>query len=168
MDKLYKFGAWLWRIKERVLLLILLVVLGARVYRIVNPPVPNTIFTPPKPPNSTASIPAGQVSNPPPLPAVPQRAEVQVNPFTTAGTRARREEGGEERPQFLLMAIREWRDGSYRAQLYLPTGRSSYFERGEELQPGYRLDSIDAEGQSVMIYSQQDGRRYEYRLGGAG
>lgn len=108
----------------------------------------------------------GRPPSPPPNPLppapTPYNALIKDNPFAAVSTGSADGPRGEERPNIVLLGIREWGDGTYRAQIYTRTRK--WYEEGESFE-AYQLISINPEEQSVEIFSEKHGRSFTYRVG---
>lgn len=100
-------------------------------------------------------------ANPLPPAPVPYNALVKDNPFAATSTGSSGPTGAEERPPLALLAIREWGDGTYRAQIYTRTRK--WYEEGEQFET-YQLISINPEEKTVEIFSEQHGRSFTYEV----
>lgn len=107
---------------------------------------------PPTPPNV-----------PIPPAAVAFDALVKGNPFAVLATQI---EGPvieeEERPNLRLLDIKQWPDGSWRAQIQTRARR--WFAEGDKFE-AYELQRIDPDAQTVEIFSTQHGKSYVYTRG---
>lgn len=162
MDKLQKIGAWIWWNKERMVLLAIIMVLAYRVYVVAFPPEPEPML-PPAPPRGElpprAEAPPGllppQVPPPPPM-DVPEdyAALAQRNPFsyrsapTGPGTTA----AGEEEADIQLLRI-QVAGGSPRGQFR--TGGRNYWRTVGQQAGEYRVDDIDAEEGTAVVFAEQ-------------
>ncbi|MCP4643199.1 MAG: hypothetical protein GY851_22315 [bacterium] len=186
MEHLRSIGTRIWLNKEKLVLVILLVALVYQGHTIFYPEeradLPNAVS--PKPPrfneaNSEEYI--GQIMDeleiptislpPEPFAPVPVSGLTGANPFSVHGSTlggAPREEAREtvETPQVVVERIQPAADGSVRAWIKVGERRARPRTVGAEFD-GYTLDSIDAEGQSVVVTSKADGRQYSYRVEGA-
>jgi hypothetical protein len=164
MDQLIKLRAWLWLNKEKLLLGVLVLVLCFRVYKVVYPPEVK-LPDPPVPPSPTWSgdVPPGA---PPVMPALPERIPstglVKNNPFTVYGVDYGKKE--EQRPELYFLGLKEWADGTWRAQITTnPRFRPKLYKEGEEFE-SFRLERIDVEAEEITVYSQADARSFTYKL----
>jgi hypothetical protein len=164
VDKLRKIGLWVWFNKERMVLAVMLVALGFQVYKVWNPEEPEVVVH--KPPARPALTEQAQVQIPAPPPPIsppppsPPGAFAD-NPFSryTGGARERETEGVNVR----VLRIREWHDGSYRAELRHGAERGWYGE-GESFGT-FEVLRIDPESQTVEIYSSELNRRVQLSVG---
>lgn len=188
VDILIKIRTWLWLNKEKLVLAALVVVLIYQIYKVTNPQERVTV-QPPQPPLPRTRVdvdsPEGQeiiarvveefpdVDNPPPPPEPVRLPDtsglVAANPFTVyvgglTGA-SRDEEEAEGEPDISLASIQQRPDGTYLAEMRVD-GRRSRAEEGEEFGDGrYRLERIDAGNNSVVIYSENHGRRFTFTTG---
>lgn len=164
MDKLQKLGAWLWRNKERMVLIVMLAVLAYRVYGIFNPPPEEAWARLPQPklelptehderqelglPNLPAlSAPSG-------LPGV-YTSLYERNPFwyySGQKTSSASEQVSAADLNIELVDIQNVR-GKPRARL--KTSRTTKWYSENEQFEEFEVTSIDAENQSVVVYSQR-------------
>ena len=154
------------RNKELVVLVLLLVLLLYRGYTLMNPTE--------APPLTMGKMASARRTGEDPLPPSPPPPSepividglVRANPFTT---RARPQEdvrnaGPEARPPLQLVRIQQWRDGSYRAQIASKAGvRAKWYREGEQFE-SYRIERIDAEGESVTVYSEEHRKNFEFKI----
>ncbi|MBI4557397.1 MAG: hypothetical protein HY706_07435 [Candidatus Hydrogenedentes bacterium] len=163
MDKVLKIGNWIWLNKERMVLGIMVVILGWQVYIVVNPPKDendNFVASPP----GNVSPPADQgppsPSNPPPPPAAGEWSSlVRSNPWWVYAQPLTGEGGGkqdDQNPGVILLDIQQMSNGEHRARLQ--TVRPRWYREGESFE-SFRLERINAEEQTVVVYSEKHGRR---------
>ena len=162
MDKFLKIGKWLWRMKERFLLVIMVFFLILRVYRIIYPPPGPDVFDE-EPPRST--IPEEYDGSPPKSPGpfdYPSSANyeelITKNPFWVYSSAAVSEFSDEVTPEDLnitLLRIQRRSDGTYNAQLRTKARR--WYREGEHFE-SYIVESIDPEAGTCDVYSEQLGR----------
>ena len=88
-------------------------------------------------------------------------AEAKDNPFAAVSTRGTGDDRIDERPKIYLLGIREWGDGTYRAQIYTRTRK--WYEEGESFE-AYQLIAINPEEQTVEIFSEKHGRSFTYEV----
>jgi hypothetical protein len=155
MDKLRKFGMWLWQNKERMVLVFLVAVLAFRVYKVmtaqtelpadpkrpIDGPAPETPIPPdPVQDSSTESY----------------QSLSQRNPFWYYGARPEitGNEGAEEEENIRLLNIQRSPDNQYVAQIQ--TQVTKWYREGEEFE-SYQLMRIDPENQQVEVYSGKSG-----------
>lgn len=157
---LQKTGAWIWNQKEKMVLLILVIVFGFRVYQVVSGPPPEA----PEGPRPVASNEEPEMpgARPVPPPKVDFQSLVQRNPFSVYGVSSATDEGrdGEPRIDLVLVRIVPWNDGTYRAEII--SSQDSRPRRYEENEPfeGYRVESINPSANTVTVYSSEHGRSF--------
>jgi hypothetical protein len=170
VGKLRKIGKWFWLNKERMLLAVLVIVLGVRVYGVVNPP---PLEKPAFHPAPRAELPEDW-EDAPPLPRQgPALERVDpatlraANPFTVVGGGAQNDRR-EVTPASLgvrLDSVREMR-GDYVAYISVGGGRARMTRAGDEFGDGqFRLESVDGSGQSATFWSQEAGRTFTVTVG---
>lgn len=165
MDKLHKFGVKLWRNKERMILVLLLCVLGFRVYQLVNPPPPPE----PKPHSAPrASIPDDWPDGPP----VPEEGLRSVemasgdalladNPFTrlasTSASATKKSAESDATQGLKLVRVTESkRDGSISAMISV-SGVTKRVQQGDEVKAGVRVQRIDVQAGTVELSTPEAG-----------
>lgn len=161
MDKLRKIGLGVWESKERIVLISMLVILGWRVYKIWHPNPP--------PPSPDWKVPTAQGEIDVPLPPErpggmlppPTSSFVRRNPWWLYGVAP--QEGGKQEAtlNIALEAIKEWNDGSYRAQIR--TKARKWYAEGEKFE-SFQLMTIDPENKQCEIYSEEQARSITLRL----
>ena len=165
---LQKTGAWIWNQKEKMVLLALLVVFAFRVYVVVNGP---TLDVSEK--KIVAAKPPEEVLLPPERPAPPRKVDyqglVQRNPFSVYGISTERADdtSAPEQISLTLHRIVPWNDGTVRAEISSQDGRARRYEEGEAFE-NYRIVSIDATAQTVVVYSSADDRNFTLTAQSAG
>lgn len=165
MDQLYKFGVWLWRNKEKVVLVVLVLFLCVRTYRVVmgaepqqakvHPPVKSDLpedwnGAPPKPPVRPA------------VPKPPKESLIRSNMFTVYGKPVEESKTQEVTPDSIgvtLVRIVPWKENEYRAELLTKGRRPKRYKEGEQFE-NFRLNRIDAANNSVEIWSEQYGKTF--------
>ncbi len=167
IDKVKKIVIWFWLNIEKFVLVVMLGILGYRVYVIAFPPPPpvEEIYSPPR-----KDVPAElKPPVPPPLPpgSVPGTyvSLWKENPFWYyAGepTTGRREQTVSERDLGItLLNIRQVGD-KWRAQLRTRS-TTKWYDEGEEFEQ-FILEQINPEENTVVIYSEQYGRRFTLQM----
>ena len=157
------------RNKELVVLVLLLAILLYRGYTLMNPKEPT-----PLPMGGMAQNPEGGEFEAPPLPPigpdpVPIEGLMRANPFTTRTPQKQDPSDSQEtaRPTLRLDRVQQWRDGSYRAYIATKPGvRPKWYKEGEPFE-SYRIERIDAEGESVTVYSEEHRKNFEFKVEGA-
>lgn len=171
LSRLQKVGAWLWSQKEKMVLIALVGVLCYRVYVVVFPP---EVKQEPKKP-AAAAVKPPEFPTPPPWP--PERMPmadasglVRRNPFTIYGVQTDENAplGGEEQTiPVTLTGFRKWSDGSMRAMLTVAGDRNRAYKEGEAF-GSYTLERIDADAQTVDVYSQEFDKVFTLQAQGGG
>lgn len=175
VDKLQKIGAWLWRNKERAVLLVMLVILGYRGYQLVSPPpMPNwPRLQPPKPqlPDDLSEL-AEQNVELPPVPSPRPPADVpesyaslyQKNPFwyySGSGSSQGDQEITVEQLNIQLLNIQQVQ-GRWRARLRT-TSTTKWYDEGEQFEE-FEVIRINPDNQTVEIRSERYGRNFTLQL----
>ncbi len=170
MDKIRKIVDWIWRSKERVVLVIVVLVLCARVMEVVKKPADRDPFihrppipiTDSKDPDVIEMLGLPGDPSRPPGQSIPEvrRALWERNTFwyNAASGAGDANEGEDLRnPGIWLLQIQKLGDDKLRARLATNTIRDWYDEGESFLQ--YKLISIDAEQQQCVVYSEELRRR---------
>jgi hypothetical protein len=173
MDKLQKIGAWFWRNKERIVLIVMLLVLAYRVYGVMNPapakiwphvPTPQTILPEAGEERQSLGLPNNPPVRPPDgLPGV-YTSVYEKNPFWYYSGQKQQEgkqEVSVEDLNIQLLNIQEV-DGKPRAQLHTSRTTKWYFE-GESFEE-FELTRIDTETQTVVVYSEKYTRQFTLKM----
>ncbi len=167
LDKIQKIGMWFWWNKERFVLLILVGILGYRVYVIIYPPPP--------PAEKTYSPPKKEVPDElkPPMPPLPPPLSIpgsyaslwRENPFWYfAGETAKRQGSQEITPQELGITLLNIRQVGDRLRAQLRTrSTTKWYDEGEEFEQ-FVLEQVNPEDNTVVIYSEQYGRRFTLEM----
>lgn len=164
MDKLQKLGAWLWRNKERMVLIVMVAVLAYRVYGIFNPPQEEAWARLPQPRLELPSDPEERqelgLPNMPPMPDPSTMPGVYTtlydrNPFWYYS--GQKESSGAEQISvedlnIQLVDIQTVKD---RPRARLRTARTvKWYSENEQFEE-FEVTSIDAESETVVVYSQR-------------
>ncbi len=172
MDKALKILKWIWDVKERALLVVLVLALGVQVYRMVAPPdvedvAPPTV-APPRaslPDDWQDGPPRPNTVDPPQLPRVPVDELTRRSPFTVRDTQpAAPRELTPERAGLQLLRIVPWRGDAHRAELRI-NQRRQRMDEGDEYQ-GFRVERIDANAGEVDVYSTEHDRLFTLTVEG--
>lgn len=156
MNLLRKIGQWCWDKKERMILVIMLVVLGYRIYTVIN--VAETdiaeVFVDPK-----------AIAPVEPYPPAPRATIVTENVVLSPlvgrsifkiDNPGRRDDGGDmvnaEDQKLEVLRIIEKADGKHKAMI-TTGGKNTLVDIGESFE-SYQLVSVDIENQSCEIYSE--------------
>jgi hypothetical protein len=149
MDKLRKFGAQLWRGKERMILGVLVVFLCQRVIVVREGPDPADFDIHIQPPTSTGAIP-DLPSDPPPMVLVKRESSnelfVHDTPFLY---RPGEERGPNPGPKFSLNGFADTPQGT-KAWLKPKKGRARFFLVGEQVDQ-WKIERIQEEEGSVIV-----------------
>lgn len=175
VDKLRKIGAWIWRNKERAVLLVVLVVLGYRGWALMSPRLPPnwSRLQPPKPqlPDDLSEL-AEQNIELPPSPSLRPPADVpepfaslyQKNPFWYyAGSGASRSEQEitVEQLNIQLLNLQQVR-GKWRARLRT-TSTTKWYDEGEQFEE-FEVLRINPDEKTVEIRSERYGRNFTLKM----
>jgi hypothetical protein len=89
----------------------------------------------------------------------------KANPFTTRTPREQvRNPSDTVRPDLKLQSIQKFKDGSYKAQIATKAGvRARWYKEAEQFE-SYRVEKIDAENESVTVYSEEHRKKFEYKV----
>lgn len=170
MDKLRKIGSWFWYNKERMVLLVLVVVLGYRVYGVVYPgdppvwpniPVPQTALPETVEERQALGLP-GDLPLPPlsGLPGV-YTSLYERNPFWYYSGRSQ-EDGadGDINVEDLNIELLDIQEASGEPRARLRTIRTTSWYSEQEQFEEFELVSIDMETRTVVVYSERYGRQF--------
>lgn len=169
MDKVRKIGNWIWLNKERIVLVVLIVVLCYQVYQIVFPT--QMTFAQPLPPRKPNLESLEPEVKPPmdfrqlPRPRLGNYALLyRRNPFwghsgggTTTGTT-------EVTPETLNISLLDIKElgGRVRARLKTSTA-SKWYDEGEQFEQ-FQLESIDLDNGEVSIFAEKYGQYVTVKL----
>lgn len=162
VDKLRKFGEFLWLNKERFILVVMVAILCFQVYKVLYPDEKPRGVTP-MPPRAINEETEGFTT--PPLP--PDRPVITIsgeyaslfrrNPFWFFSGRNQRGSGSEiSDTEIALLDIQVTPEGERRAQLRTATTTQWYTE-GVGFEQ-FRLQSVDVDGQTAVVYVESLGR----------
>ncbi|NLV43011.1 MAG: hypothetical protein GXY07_00765 [Candidatus Hydrogenedentes bacterium] len=170
MDKLRKIGSWFWYNKERMVLIIMVIVLAYRVYGVISPaeppswppiPIPQTEL-----PETEEERQALGMPGLPPLPPTDglpgtYTSFYERNPFWYYSDGDDDDDDdkaiGSEDLNIMLLKIQDV-GGKPRAQLRT-TSTTKWYSEGEKFEE-FELVSIDPETESVVIYSERYSRQF--------
>jgi hypothetical protein len=160
VDKIRKFGAWLWLNKERMVFGVLALVLCFRVYVVIEgsePEEEGPVFVPP---DSSGPVP-DIVGHPPPIPVVKPGAPLySISSNTPFSYRpgAKRDESGELKIDIELLKIMPaGRGGSgFQTRMKSPTGKRVFRKEGDKI-GDWMIDRIEEE--SVEVTNTVTGKR---------
>lgn len=171
VDKLQKAGAWLWYNKERMVLVIMVAILGYRVYRVITPPpAPDwPVLQPPRselPTDPEEQRQLGLPGNPaarPPMDVPGSHASLYGrNPFWYhSGQQSEQSDQQEVTAESLniqLLDIQEAAGGRLRARLRTKSLTSWYSENAQFEE--FELQRINKEDQTIEVYSERYGRTF--------
>ncbi|MBX7255432.1 MAG: hypothetical protein K1Y02_03635 [Candidatus Hydrogenedentes bacterium] len=153
-----------------MVLVALVGVLCYRVYVVVFPPAPKEETK-----KVAAQVKAPEFPTPPVWPPERQPAAdasglVRRNPFTIYGVQADENTSQTQEEQTIpvtLTAIKPWNDGTLRAMLSVSGKRVRPFKEGEAFE-AYTLERIDADAQTVDVYSQEFDKVFTLQVQGGG
>jgi hypothetical protein len=172
VNTIRKFFISLWYTKERILLVVMLLILCWRVFQVVSPPDEEAMDrpTPPPPPAQTEPPPDWEGGPPerPIMPGVPPQQDYsslhQKNPFWFHGTQmggtGRGGADGDE-VDVTLESIQVPPSGEPLAKLV--AGDAKWYKEGEAFQ-SYQVLSIDPDAGTCEIYSEKLGQRITLRV----
>ena len=153
MDRARKIGKWLWNNKERLILVIMLVYLGMRVYKVFEP-VHEEDFLVSRPSPSApddvlpASPPEGR---PPRRPPGQYSSLINRNPFFFHATKAEGDTGTEEVWNIALVQLQEPAPGKLRARIRTES-TTKWYNLGESFEE-YEIQDINMAEQTCTVYS---------------
>lgn len=164
IDKLRKIGTSFWYNKERMVLVLMLVVLAYRVYGVINPEPPQTWPRLPSPQTLLPEDPAerqqlGLPSDPPPpLPMELPGNYVSIyenNPFWYYSGRSESTGTQTVTAEDLGIRLLDIQDAGGRPRARLRTVRTTAWYSENEQFEEYELLRIDPETQTVEVYSEK-------------
>jgi hypothetical protein len=159
VNKVRKFGQWLWNNKERMVFAIMVAVLAWRVYQVVNPAPPENAPTYAVPRSGAVDVPYPP-DRPRPEVAPPLRPLTRANPFwyhaNPAGSGA---DGEDEGPDMVLDSIQMTPRGPI-AMIKVSGDRARKFEKGDKAST-FEVLEIDPEGGVVIVYDESQGKQFE-------
>jgi len=155
-----KTGTWIWRQKEKMVLLLLVGFFGVRVFQVVyGPGIVLEDGPKPKPPAEAMGLPPSPQEKPRP----PEfQSLVSRNPFSIYGLSAPDKSDRELQEQIDLILIRivSWQGDSYRAEMQRATEtRPKRYEEGEVF-GDYQLLEINPEANTVTVYAREYDRNF--------
>ncbi len=166
MDKLRKIGKWIWCIKERLVLLIMMVLLGYRVYVVINPPQLDTL-PPVRPPRK--EVPQEQrppMPPPPPVLDVPTSysALYNNNPFWFYSGQSKQGATDEITPERLGIALKKIKqvNDSWKAQLSTES-TTRWYDEGDKFE-AFELQQINPEDGTVVVYVESYAKEFTLAL----
>lgn len=156
MDKLQKTAAWLWLYKERIIFVVMVLVLGQRLWLVFNPDTNNI-----EEPLRTLVEPSGAGPLPPVPPAapiiyvsIPYPELTRNNLFWVhAGSPAASSGGGEAN----ISLISVMSGTTPRVRLQGSSGRKLYKVGG--VVDGWTVEEIDTDAKTVIIVNEATGER---------
>jgi len=167
VEKLKNIGVVLWANKERMVLAVMVLVFGWRVYVVLTPEqsLPSTNYRLPK--ADDGEIPKAAVPPPPPLrQSVPLEASYTPNPFWALSSQQEiREREGAADADIALLRIQKGRGGRVRAQIRT-AGSTQWFDEGASFE-SFQLLQINAEEGTCLVRSERLGRNITLRVGGS-
>ncbi len=172
MDILQKIGVWFWNNKERMVLVVMVLVLGYRVYQILNPPPPPEWprLQPPRqelPDEPSEREDLGLPGPPPPRPPMDVPGTYvtfyERNPFwyhAGEGRAAATQEVRAEDLNIQVLSIQDVGDNP-RARLRSAAG-TSWYTAGDPLGE-FEVLEVDPAMNTVVVYSQRYERPFTLR-----
>ncbi|MFP6580939.1 MAG: hypothetical protein VCD00_00115 [Candidatus Hydrogenedentota bacterium] len=156
MNKIRKIAGWCWETKERIVLAVMVILLGYRVYSLVYTPENND-------PNRMPIKPGDQYQGdvltppliPPPYDMDPVTRLIRNPPFnytTPRGGTDTRGPGAEDAGEIRVLRIVEGADGRYKARITTGASKKLILE-GEKFE-SYQLMTIDPDTGCCEIYSE--------------
>ncbi len=172
MDKIRKIGDWIWNNKERMVLIVMVLVLGYRVYQILSPPPPPQWqrLQPPRQQLPEDPLDREDLGLPGPPPARPPLdvpgtyvTFYERNPFWYYSGEARQQADQEVRAEDLNIQVLSIQvvDGNPRARLRAGGG-TSWYSVGDQF-AGFELLEINSDADTVVVFSQSHERPFTLR-----
>jgi hypothetical protein len=167
MEKLYKVGQWLWRNKERMVLVILVFVLAYQVFQVVQHKPDPTLQVPRA--GTIRDTPPDTIPSPEPFVSTPTGKDYaglnQRNPFWVySSTGEKKDASGTTEaadPAIRLLNIQALPDGGHTARIQ--TQGTQWYKEGEQFE-SYKLLKIDAENRQVEVYSEKLGKSITLKI----
>lgn len=164
MDKIRKGAAWCWETKERLVVAIMVILLGYRVYSLVYTNEAEEDIAKVRPPKTVYSK---EIDGPPPIPPpfeidpVTRLERKRLFQYVTprGGSTRNQSDGGLEEGEIRVLRIVSDGSGGYKAQITTGASRKLIPE-GEKFE-SYQLMTIDADTGCCEIYSESLGRLIE-------
>ncbi len=164
MEKLRKFGIWCWDSKEKVVLTLMVLLLGFRVYYLVmnNPEIEGKVAA--KPPNPNVEVPVQLPPRIPPTLVPPPLTLLLRNPpfiwkRVSGSTTDPNGPNSADKNKLRLLRIIPDGSGGYKAQI--STGASKKLFAEDEPFESYTLMNIDKDNGCVEIYSENTASTFE-------
>ncbi|MBI1317455.1 MAG: hypothetical protein GC168_00715 [Candidatus Hydrogenedens sp.] len=161
VDKLRKAGLWVWANKERMILLVMVVLLCRQVYAVVYPPEPEQEASLPLPRTPDPADLPPEVDPPSPEPISGLRTPGEYvnlyrkNPFWYYSTRSEGATGSDS--DTLNIQLLDIRVAGSRVTARLKTNAATkWYVKGDKFEE-YQLLDIDPEAGTVEIYSESKG-----------
>ena len=167
LDKLLNIGRLIWYNKERMVLLVVMVVLFYRIYVVFNPPE-HAAEAPPALPHK--EVPE-ELQSPSPSPRPPLKVPANFsglynkNPFwyySGSGGANDKKEVKESDLGITLHAIRDV-GGKLRAQLSTTSVPKRWYDQNEKFEQ-FELVEVNPEDNTVVVYSEQYARRFTLHM----
>jgi len=172
VEKIRTVFSLLWRAKERIVFLAMLVFLGVRIYNVINPEDlddnsgGNSIFAPPR---TELSEEVDRPGAPPRVPLLNDPEDwsplLRRNPFQYEQRTV--SAGGNGEPllesEIKVLSIQEAIPGVIKVQIQTATTKQ-WYEEGEQFER-YTLQEIDVEAQCCRIYDESLGRAIDHCVG---
>lgn len=168
-EKIRKIAQWLWLVKERLVLLIMLGIFAYRVYEVLNPPPP-PVKPPLRPPvRNMEELPRNLTPPRAPITPAPYLPGTYAtlynrNPFWYYSGPAR-DNTRDVRTEDLgitLLDIREVSGGRYRARLQIAGVPPKWCDIDEQFQ-GFQVQEINPDEGTVVVYAEREMRRVTLR-----
>lgn len=163
LSKLRAIGQWIWVNKERMFLLVMLVILVWRVYKVMNPekaeeptiPAPASSVGPSFPTDHKPGEPKGAPDLPPPA----DLSSLWIrNPFTVYSDTAQQGGRGSDAKQDDIELLDIQKSGTAAPSVKLRYGNTQKWHKEGDSFVSYKLLSIDVENKSCEVYSENKGR----------
>ncbi len=172
MDKIQKIGTWIWDNKERMVLVVMVLVLGYRVYEILSPPPPPDWprLQPPRrqlPEEPEYREELGLPSEPPARPPMDVPGTYATfhsrNPFWYHSRDARPESGEQVRAEDLNIQLLDIQDVGGNPRARLRSARTTaWYSTGEQFEE-FEVLEINVDTDTVVVYSERYARPFTLR-----
>lgn len=164
MEKIRYFGNWVWLNKERMVLVVMIVVLCYQVWKVASPSKDNNLIGARHPnPSSNAVDMVEQIPEPPKMPPIERPVSLyRKNPFWYYGSQRSSGQGTTE-TEIRLRLVNIQGSGDS-ARVKLDDGSAEHwYSIGEPFQ-SYEVISVDAAEGTCVVYSEEYSKQLTLKL----